>query len=164
MLIPDVLQDRLEGIIKPLLEFQNYDLVGIKVFNQKGVPFIEMFIDRPKGGITLEECAKLNRDIAAKIDEQGDLADNYALSVSSPGIDWPLRGKRDFDRVMGRTIRVHLKEEIEGKIEWEGVLADVQDNQILLNSKRKIKGKNKKEERIELVIPLEGIQKAIQQT
>src|SRR5688500_5689872 len=62
-------------------------------------------LDR-KGGVDLAACQDLSRAISARLDEADPVPGRYTLEVSSPGVTHPLEGRRAFERVEGRLVRV----------------------------------------------------------
>lgn len=93
-----------------------------------------------ENGITLDECADINRklgsyfeSLAAESDAYSFLKGSYFLEVNSPGLDRPIKTKEDFERVLGKAIRVLWQNE-RGITVWvEGKLKAVLDNSIQLD-------------------------------
>jgi ribosome maturation factor RimP len=70
-------------------------------------------------GVTIDVCANLSRKLAALMDERNVLDNAYVLEVSTPGVDHPLRLKRQYFKNAGRQFKVHLKDKsiVQGKLE-----------------------------------------------
>jgi len=64
----------------------------------------------PQAFVTVEDCEKVTRQLQYTLEVEG--IDYKRLEVSSPGIDRPLRGERDFERFAGEVIDITLKEPI----------------------------------------------------
>lgn len=66
---------------------------------------LRLVLDRPEG-VRLEDCEGVSKEASALL----DLADwgrgRYTLEVTSPGLDRVLYGPRDYQRFVGRRIRV----------------------------------------------------------
>lgn len=125
---------QLEGIIRDCLKARGVELVEF-ICRQKGRGFVlRIFADRPEGGITLEECAGLNKDIGSILDEKGILGDSYILEVASPGMDRPLKTKADFSRCMNRQARFFLNQALAGKVEIEGRITKVDEDAVSVES------------------------------
>ncbi len=117
---------RVKALVAPQLERAGYVLVDLRLYrNQAGIQALELLADRPEGGITLNECATLNREIGALLEREGILTGRYLLDVSSPGMDRPMTRPADFRRAKGRRIRVFLSAPVAEKIEHCGILDDV---------------------------------------
>lgn len=127
------LEEKIKNISLPLVEELNLDLVELKIRRQGRALAIEILADRPKGGITIEECSVLNRNIDQKIETEQLLEGEYTLEVSSPGLDRPLTTHKDFLRVIDRPVRVHLREPLNNKMEYEGLVRAVNENQLTIN-------------------------------
>lgn len=143
--------DLLEQIVPPVVQTLGLELVGLEVQRNNRTLMIEVFADRPRGGITIDECAAINRQVVNKIEEGLLIADDYSLAVSSPGLDWPLKTDKDFLRTIDRPVRFHLAEAIDGKIEYSGTVRRVEGENVMVELNEK-----------EIAIPIKGIRKAVQ--
>lgn len=106
-------------------------------------------------GISLEECRKISKYLSRSIEEEEFIREGYNLEVSSPGIDRPLKLKRQYLKNIGRPLRVHLKE---GTVQ-KGVLSMADQNSITLSAE-KHRGKKTKHDKGDWVIPFDEIEKA----
>lgn len=135
------LEEKIKNISLPLVEELHLDLVELRIrrpirsrsAGQGRTIVIEILADRPTGGITIEECSVLNRNIYQKIETEQLLEEEYTLEVSSPGLDRPLKTQKDFLRVIDRRVRVHLLEPLNNKREYEGQVREVNENQLVIN-------------------------------
>jgi len=104
-------------------------------------------------GITIDDCADLSRRISKDLDEQAFFGeDNYLLEVSTPGVDQPLKLKRQYYKNVGRNLKVKLQETV-----TEGKLREVSEDRIVLAQEI---GTGKKKEVKEITIPFSEIDKA----
>ena len=101
MLIKDTLTD----LILPLLNSRDVALVELAVSGGHRRKIVRIFVDRPDG-ITIGECAALRREIADILDTRDPIDGSYQLEVSSPGLTRPLKTDLDFDRVVGKALRL----------------------------------------------------------
>ena len=67
---------------------------------------INVFIDGEKG-VMIEDCINLSRFIEGSLDRE---VEDFELSVSTAGIDQPLKLLRQYPRNVGRTVEVTLKD------------------------------------------------------
>lgn len=147
----DALIEELMAIIQDYLKNKNLDLVDL-IYRYEGRDLIlKVLADRPDGGISLGECARLNIELSRILDEKDILQARYILEVSSPGLDRPLKTKPDFARCINRKVRVFLNEPINGKLEWDGTITKVENDAVCLDASSQI-----------LEIPLSKINKAKQ--
>ncbi len=92
--------DRVRQLAEPLLAHQGYELVDLEYVREGPRWVLRLFIDRP-GGVTLDDCQDVSRLLGTTLDVE-DLIDHaYALEVSSPGIERPLRKREHFERFTG---------------------------------------------------------------
>lgn len=125
--------DELNRIIGDYLKNQGLDLVELLCRYEGRDLFLRILVDKPEGGISLDECASLNNELSRILDEQDILKEGYILEVSSPGLDRPLKNKHDFLRCLNRRARFFLLEPVKGKIELEGTISKVTDDSVYVN-------------------------------
>ena len=90
-----------------------------------GGRFLTIFIDRP-GGITVDHCAEVSRQLSRVFEVEG--IDYDRLEVSSPGLDRPLRKATDFERFAGSRVDVKMRApDANGRKRFNGLLKGVQD-------------------------------------
>jgi len=95
-----------------------YELVDLQVSNRGGL--LRLFIDKP-GGIGLEDCAAVSRQLIRVLEVEGVEYDR--LEVSSPGLDRPLRKAGDFARFAGQKADVRMRTaDATGRRRFVGVL------------------------------------------
>ena len=96
-------------------------------------------IDRPGPAATAEEsvsvddCARVSRDLSAVLDVEEIVPTAYTLEVSSPGLDRPLRRVDDYRRFAGRRAKVVMREAVDGQGFFKGALAGVDDRVVLID-------------------------------
>jgi len=145
----EYLLDRISELISPLFSNGQFDLVEVTFKREMGRMILRLLVDRPIGGITLDECAKLNQKIGEILDGVDLIQESFALEVSSPGLDRPLRTEKDFLRKLEKEIWVFVSEPINNKLEWRGKLTAVTPESITLQGKSG-----------NIVIPINKINKA----
>lgn len=128
----EALIGRLRSLIDGLLVPRGLELVDLIVRHEGRDLVLRILVDRPEGGIALGECANINRDIGAMLDELALLEENYILEVSSPGLDRPLVTKKDFSRCLNKKADVFLRNPVEGKVEYVGVISKVDETSVYL--------------------------------
>ena len=109
---------RTEELISPVVAGMGYELVDLQVSNRGGL--LRLFIDKP-GGIGLEDCAAVSRQLSRVLEVEGVEYDR--LEVSSPGLDRPLRKASDFARFAGHRADVRMRTpDSSGRRRFVGVL------------------------------------------
>jgi len=127
-----VLNERLQQVIAPVLEDLRAELVELDLVRTSGQIIVRLLVDKPGVGINLDECALINRRLGDIVEEQNIIPDRYVLEVSSPGIDRPLKAKNDFARNPGKLVKLFLREPVNGKIEWDGIIRNVTEAEIFV--------------------------------
>lgn len=141
--------DKIKEIVVPLIEGQGFDLVDLLMHRDNRRIIIRFLVDKPTGGISLDECTKLNEEIGQLLENQDFIQESFLLEVSSPGLDRPLMSLKDFIRALNKDVIIFLKEKVQEKIEISGKINAVKDNAVFVG----IDGG-------EIEIPLEKINKA----
>jgi len=98
-----------KGIAIPILDSMGIELVDIEFGRVGRDPLLRLFIDK-NGGITLDECADVSRELSLILDVEDSISSNYTLEVSSPGLDRPLKKQSDYERFTGRLIKIRTYE------------------------------------------------------
>lgn len=116
----------------------------------KPVNNIKVFLDADTG-VVIEKCVAFNRQLYRQIEESEMFpAGDFSLEISSPGLEEPLKLHRQYVKNIGRHAEVTL---VEGKV-LTGTLKEVGEKQFTLLEE---KGKNKKKEIVEHIIPFDHI-------
>lgn len=121
--------EKVTGLIGNLLQDNEIDLVEMTYRREAGHMILRLLVDKA-GGITIDDCAYLNEEVGKILDAGDVIPEQYTLEVSSPGLDRPLKTRRDFERVVGKVIQVHTYEPIENKRDFEGVATSVDDEKV----------------------------------
>ncbi len=132
-------------------EFEDCFLIEVK---QRGPTKIAVFIDSDYG-ISFEQCRKVSRYLEQYLDEGQWIGESYVLEVSSPGVGRPLTLWRQYPRNVGRKLAVKMQD---GKT-VEGKLIEVND--LTLTLEEEVKGKKKKKEIIQRIVPFDHIEESI---
>ncbi len=123
---------RLAGIITPVIEDMGYELVRVRLMSGK-TSILQVMADKPDGGIEVDDCAQISTAVGAVLDVEDPIIDEYALEVSSPGIDRPLTRLKDFANFEGYEAKIETEELIDGRRRFKGELAGVEGDEVLIN-------------------------------
>jgi ribosome maturation factor RimP len=103
-------------------------------------------------GITIDDCAEISRQLSKSLDDTGLVEENFFLEVSTPGVEHPLKLKRQYRKNIGRKLKLKLIDKtIEGKLE------EVSEEKIRLTQEI---GQGKKKEIQSIEVPFADIEKA----
>lgn len=102
---PADLVQSVEQLIEPVLEAQGIELVELALSGNDRRRMLRLFVDRPEG-ISVGECAGLSRSLADVLDTHDPIQGSYTLEVSSPGLTRALETPRDFERALGKLVKI----------------------------------------------------------
>lgn len=145
------LTQQVEQLIMPCIAEAGAELVELNIKRRGRTYVVEILADKEAGGITIAECAGINREIFKKCDQSRILGEDFEIAVASPGLDRPLKTTRDFVRNMGRDIRVHLRTPCQERWEYMGTLKEVKNNEVVVETPQGL-----------IELPINQIQKAVQ--
>ena len=123
---------RLAEIITPVIEDMGYELVRVRLMSGK-TSTLQIMVDKPDGGIEVDDLAQVSTAVGAVLDVEDPIIDEYALEVSSPGIDRPLTRLKDFANFEGYEAKIETDDLIDGRRRFKGELAGVEGDEVLIN-------------------------------
>ncbi len=123
------LEQNLKEMLTPAIEDLGCELWGIECQRAGRFMTVRLFIDK-EGGVGVEDCADVSRQVSAILDVEDPIADKYNLEVSSPGLDRPLFTLAQYERFIGQDILVHLRIPVSDRRKWQGKLEKI-DNDML---------------------------------
>jgi ribosome maturation factor RimP len=97
-------------------------------------------VDRPgpsaraEESVSVDDCARVSRDLSAVLDVEDVVPVAYTLEVSSPGLDRPLRHLDDYRRFRGRRAKLVMRDMVDGQKFFKGLLGGVDGNDVLIDS------------------------------
>ena len=125
------LDKRLAAIVRPVVEGMGFELVRLRLMGSKK-PTLQIMAERPGGGIEVDDCARISTAVSAVLDVEDPIEDNYALEVSSPGVDRPLTRLTDFDDWAGFEAKLETTDLIDGRKRFRGVLEGTEGDEVLI--------------------------------
>ena len=124
---------QIHAVVEPILADREMELVELSVRPQGRQQLIRLLMDKV-GGVTIQQCAKVNALIGAALETANVVEGSYTIEVSSPGLDRPLVSKRDFERALGEDLRIQSAG-ADGRIqEFDGMLLAVQHEAIVMQT------------------------------
>ena len=123
---------RVWEIVEPIALEAGLELVDIEHRREGRGAVLRLLMDKP-GGVSLEELARVSREISDVLDAHPDaVAGSYTLEVSSPGINRPLTRPAHFAAFVGKRVHVRTQQPIAGRHTFRGVLTAVDDTGIVV--------------------------------
>jgi ribosome maturation factor RimP len=130
--------DRVRGLAERVAAGYGLDIFDVQYRREAGGMTVRVLIDRPgpastaDDSVSVDDCAKVSRDLSAVLDVEDVVPTSYTLEVSSPGLDRPLRNAADYARFAGRQARLVAREAIDGQTFFRGRLAGVDGTDVLI--------------------------------
>ena len=119
----------LEAKAIKVAEASGYELVDVCMDREPTGKYLRFYIDKEEG-VSLDDCEAFHK----RIRPLADTVDYDFMEVSSPGIDRPLKKDRDFERSLGSEIEIRLFKPVEGTKVMTGVLAGLEDGNIVIDT------------------------------
>lgn len=127
----DQLLADIQALAQPILADGGMELVELTAQPRGGERLIRFLVDKV-GGVTIQQCAQMNRRLGEALDAANLIEGGYTIEVSSPGLDRPLVSKRDFERALGEDLRLDVRREDGRSQELCGMLLAVQHEAVVL--------------------------------
>ncbi len=126
------LLEEIRQVVEPILQSQALELVDLEYQHESRGWVLRIYLDR-EGGITVEECAEVSREVGAVLEVKDFIPNPYVLEVSSPGLTRPLRKPEDFKKYRNRLVKIKLYEPLEGQKNFKGTLLGLEEERVLMN-------------------------------
>lgn len=122
-----------ESLILPIVERMEFELVDVEYVKEGSTWYLRAYIDK-EGGITVNECADVAREMNVLLDELDFIPDSYIFEVSSPGLGRPLKKEKDYIRNMGKKIEIRTYRAINRSKEFYGLLKAYDDKTVTIET------------------------------
>ncbi len=122
-------QTRLWDLLEPVVAGMGYELVEIEYNPSTRHGLLRIYIDH-EDGIQLDDCTDVSHQVSALLDVEDPISGHYNLEVSSPGLDRPLRGIKDYERFTGEIVKIKTAMAIDGRRNFKGRLCGVEGDEI----------------------------------
>ena len=139
---------QLWDMLEPVVTGMGYELVEIEYNPSSRHGVLRLYIDH-EDGIQLDDCTDVSNQVSALLDVEDPIPGHYNLEVSSPGMDRPLRGIRDYERFAGEVVKIKTAMAIDGRRNFKGRLRGVEGDEISIECDGR-----------QYVLPLASIEKA----
>ncbi|GKT12404.1 MAG: ribosome maturation factor RimP [Thiomicrorhabdus sp.] len=124
------LEEKLEGLLKPTIESMGFELWGFEYLPAGRHSLLRVFVEKEEGGINVDDCAAVSRQISAIMDVEDPISSAYMLEVSSPGMERLLLKPSQFKRYIGKTVQVRTAVGVLGRRRFKGPMVQVTDSTI----------------------------------
>ena len=123
------IEQKLQDLFKPAIESMGFELWAIEYIPAGRHTTLRVYVDK-LGGINVDDCAAISRQLSAIMDVEDPITDQYMLEVSSPGLDRVLIQPEHFKRYEGQSVRIRSAVAILGRKKINGVMTKVLDDAI----------------------------------
>ncbi len=124
-------EKKTEELLDPILKRFDFDLWDVEYVKEGGEYYLRAFIDK-EGGITIDDCVDVSRELSDLLDEADFIEEAYTLEVSSPGLTRTLKKDREFEKSIGRAVELKTYRPVDGTKEFTGTLASFDAEQITI--------------------------------
>ncbi len=124
---------RLLELLDPVAEAEGYDIVRLRMKGGEHRRTLQIMAEDEHGDMQVEDCATLSRAFSQVLDAADPIAGEYALEVSSPGVDRPLTRFKDFETYQGYEAKIELDRLAEGRKRFKGILAGIEGEDIAID-------------------------------
>ena len=126
-------QHELATLLRPSIEALGVELWAIEMMGKAPRITLRIVLDHPDRLVTVEDCAAVSRQVSRVLDVDDPLPDRYTLEVSSPGWERSLYELWHFERFVGHKARVKLKLPFEGRKQFTGMIARLEDQSVVVH-------------------------------
>ncbi len=124
--------ETVKQLVEPLCNAEQIEFVYAERLSDRGRTIVRIYLDK-EGGIKIDDCVSMNRQIGNILDIHLDDINHYNLEVSSPGPNRPLTKVSDFERFKGNMISLEIAEPVNGRKRFKGLLEGIENGDIILN-------------------------------
>lgn len=107
------LPEKVTSEIEKIVASEGLELVHVDYRRQGRTYLLRIDIDKD-GGVTLDDCQVVSQQVSAWLDVEDPVPGEYELQVSSPGLDRKFYSDSDYQKFIGRLVRVKTSAAIRG--------------------------------------------------
>lgn len=138
---------QVQFIAEPIARALDLDLVEVLCQGKGAGSVIRITLDK-EGGVGIRDCEQFHQSLSRALDVADPVPHAYRLEVSSPGVDRPLRNRKDYQRVVGKILQVKVQNPEGLQQQVTGRLLALSDSGVILTVKT---GKQRKTNEVELL-------------
>jgi ribosome maturation factor RimP len=127
---------QVEALAQPLCDSEGLELVHVEYQRESVGRILRLYIDRT-GGVALDDCVNVSRQLNNLLDVYLDDIGPYNLEVTSPGPERPLSKLQDYKRFKGRKAKIKTWHPVNDQKNFTGIILGVAAEQIKLSSNEK---------------------------
>ncbi|MBQ8262286.1 MAG: ribosome maturation factor RimP [Lachnospiraceae bacterium] len=124
-------EEKTEELLKSIVQKHQVEIYDVEYVKEGSDWYLRAYIDK-EGGVTIEDCEKVSRELSDKLDEADFIKDPYILEVSSPGLGRQLKKDRHLEKSLGEEVELKLFEARDGQKEFAGILKSYTKESIVI--------------------------------
>jgi len=125
--------NRVRELLLPILEEGGFELVDIEFVREPVGWVLRIYADRPEGGITISDCQWISERIGTLLDVEDLIPHAYNLEVSSPGLDRPLKTRKDFERHKGTVVKIKTHSPLGNQRNFKGEIVSTSERGVTVH-------------------------------
>ena len=123
---------RVWDLAAPLATAHGLEVIDVQLRPEGGRLMLRVMLDRPTGGVTLDEVARASRELGDVLDGHDVIGARYQLECSSPGLNRPLVRPHHWGHSVGQRVHVRTRDTIDGRRNFHGTVVELDDTAAVL--------------------------------
>ncbi len=103
---------KIQRLIDPILSERDIELVDVECKSEGKGKVLRVYIDK-QGGVNIEDCSEVSRELGILLDVHDVIESSYNLEISSPGLTRQLKRPADFERNIGKKLKLKLTKPVQ---------------------------------------------------
>jgi ribosome maturation factor RimP len=136
----DTVVEQVRGVASRVAAGYGLEIFDVQFRREAPGMVLRVQLDRPgpaasaEDSVSVDDCARVSRDLSAILDVEDVVPVAYTLEVSSPGLDRPLRTRGDYERFTGRFAKIVMRERVDGQGYFKGTLGGIDQNTVIIDA------------------------------
>jgi ribosome maturation factor RimP len=124
-------EQQIQALLQPTVEALGFAIWGLEYLSQGRNTLLRLYIDG-ENGVTVDDCARVSRQVSSILDVEDPIRGEYTLEVSSPGMDRLLFQWEQYPEYVGEWIEVRLRVPFDGRRKFKGTLKGIEGEDIVI--------------------------------
>lgn len=126
--------ERVREIAERIAGENGLELVHVEFVGAGRNSELRIFIDKP-GGVTVDDCTSISHTLGTILDVEDFISSNYALVVSSPGLERELYSLRDYAKYAGNLAKLKVRQPIGNQRNFRGRIIGTEGETVIFDDK-----------------------------
>lgn len=125
------MEERIQRLLESTISSLGYELLGVEYLSQGKHSRLRLYIDGPDG-IGVDDCTKVSHQVSGILDVEDPIKGEFALEVSSPGLDRPLFKPEHYAQYVGHQVKLRSRLPVDGQRNFKGEITAVEQDDIYI--------------------------------